>query len=142
MVRRRRSNTPTPRGRSSTPDSRHNRSLTPNPPYQRSKISSKHQFEPLPEESASQAGSRRSDFLPRGDRGGSGFDNFGMEGSSRNVHMVGGGTGSDMGTAMALLGGLSTFNNPLLSQILMEANRPKFQGTAEHFSEFRRLWGD
>ncbi len=25
---------------------------------------------------------------------------------------------------------------------LMEASRPKFQGTAEHFLEFRRQWGE
>ena len=36
----------------------------------------------------------------------------------------------------------SNVNNPLLSQILMEANKPKFQGTAEQFSEFRRQWGE
>jgi hypothetical protein len=52
VVRWRRSNTPTPRGRSSTPESLHNLSLTPNPPYQRSKISSIHPFGSLFEETA------------------------------------------------------------------------------------------
>ena len=38
---------------------------------------------------------------------------------------------------MALMGSI---NNPLSNQIIMNANKPKFQGTAENFSEFRRKW--
>ena len=41
----------------------------------------------------------------------------------------------DTNNAAALLMNFSNINNPILSQILMEASRPKFQGTAEHFSK-------
>ncbi len=54
--------------------------------------------------------------------------------------MVVGNGSSDANNAAALLMNFSNINNPILSQILMEASRPKFQGTAEHFSEFRRQW--
>jgi hypothetical protein len=37
---------------------------------------------------------------------------------------------------------LSNINFPILSQILIKASRPKFQGTAVHFSEFCRQWGE
>ncbi len=44
---------------------------------------------------------------------------------------MGGGAGSDIGTAIALLG---SNNKPLSNQILMNAERPKFQGTAENYA--------
>ena len=40
---------------------------------------------------------------------------------------------------MALLGSI---NNPLSNQIIMNAEKPKFQGTAANFSEFRRKWNE
>jgi hypothetical protein len=62
---------------------------------------------------------------------------FGENDSISNIHVLGGGAASELGTAMALLGSI---NNPLSNQIIMNAERPKFQGTAENFSEFRRKW--
>jgi hypothetical protein len=46
----------------------------------------------------------------------------------------------EIGAAAAFLSHFSSGNNPLLHQIVMEASRPKFQGSAENFSEFRRQW--
>jgi hypothetical protein len=56
--------------------------------------------------------------------------------------VVGGNGGADTNNAAALSMNFSIINNQILSQILMEASRPKFQGTAEHFSEFRRQGGE
>jgi hypothetical protein len=56
--------------------------------------------------------------------------------SVRDVHVMGGGAGSDIGTAIALLGSIK---NPLSNQILMNAERPKLQGTAENYAEFKRV---
>ncbi len=58
---------------------------------------------------------------------------FGDNDSIRNINVLGVGAASELGTAMALLGSI---NNPLSNQIIMNAERPKFQGTAENFSEF------
>ncbi len=62
---------------------------------------------------------------------------FGDNDSIRNVNVMGGGAALELGTAMALLGSI---NNPLSNQNIMNAERSKFQGTAENFSEFRRKW--
>ncbi len=56
--------------------------------------------------------------------------------------MEGGNGGSDTNNAAALFMNFSNINNPFLSQILIEASRPKFHGNAEHVSEFRRQWGE
>ncbi len=60
---------------------------------------------------------------------------FGDNDSIRNINVLGVGAASELGTAMALLGSI---NNPLSDQIIMNAEKPKFQGTAENFSELRR----
>jgi hypothetical protein len=44
--------------------------------------------------------------------------------------MVGGNGGSYDKNAAALLMNFSNINNPILSQILMETSRPKFQASA------------
>jgi hypothetical protein len=93
-------------------------------------------LEPTPSESVSQRGSsRRSAFAPV--RGG-GQIAYHREGSTRGVNAVGGNGDSGANNAAALLMNFSNINNAILSQILMEASRPKFQDTAEQFSEFRR----
>ncbi len=57
--------------------------------------------------------------------------------SIRNINVLGGGAASELGTAMVLL---ASINNPLSNEIKTNAERPKFQGTAENLSEFRRKW--
>ena len=50
------------------------------------------------------------------------------------------GAGSEVTATMML--NLAAMNNPIMSQIVLGANRPLFRGTAEHFPEFRRQWGE
>jgi len=48
----------------------------------------------------------------------------------------------DMNMATAMFMNMTAMNNPLLSQVIMESSRPKFSGSADNFSEFRRQWGE
>ncbi len=85
-------------------------------------------LEPTPSESVSKRGSsRRSAFAPG--RGGVQIT-YHTEDSTRGVNMVGGNGGSYDKNAAALLMNFSNINNPILSQILMETSRPKFQASA------------
>ena len=52
------------------------------------------------------------------------------------------GTGSDAMTTAALMMNFAAMNNPLMSQLVMGTNQPKFKGTVENFPEFRRQWGE
>ena len=130
LPRRHRSETPEQGRRSATPPLRR-RQRSHTPPTQ---------LEPTPSESVSQQGSsRRSAFAPV--REGNLRQSVG-ENLNRGVSSIGGSRVSDVNTAAALLMNISNVNNPLLSQLVMEANKPKFQGTAVQFSEFRRQWGE
>ena len=59
---------------------------------------------------------------------------------ARGVGMIG--TGSDAMTTAALMMNFAAMNNPLMSQLVMGTNQPKFKGTVENFPEFRRQWGN
>jgi hypothetical protein len=68
-------------------------------------------------------------------------EGVGNRGSSSNqVTFLG--PGLDGSVTAALLANISSSNNPLLHQILMEASRPNFQGSAEDFPGFKRQWGE
>jgi hypothetical protein len=53
----------------------------------------------------------------------------------KGIYMSLGGACSDIGTAFAFL---RSITKPVSDQILMNAERPKFQGTAENYAEFKR----
>ncbi len=57
----------------------------------------------------------------------------------KDVYVLGEGASSDIGIAIAPL---VSINNPLSNQIFMNAERPKFKGTAENYAEIKRGWNE
>ena len=50
--------------------------------------------------------------------------------------------GTDALSMTALMATLTSINNPLMSQVLLNTNKPQFQGTMSQFPEFVRQWKD
>ena len=45
-------------------------------------------------------------------------------------------------TTANMLMSFAAMNYPLMSNLVLGANQPKFKGTAEHFPEFKRQWAE
>ena len=45
-------------------------------------------------------------------------------------------------TAETMMLNFAAMNNPLMSQLVLSLDQPKFEGTSENFPEFKRQWSE